>query len=103
MPNTPLTLTDAELDAVLAAAQPILPAQRHLFLQAMAEEIARHEVVGEGLIHRLASDLQRRFTVEARSTAGTRQGEPSPRARQPRQGVRQAGADGSAGPETPPG
>jgi hypothetical protein len=31
----------------------------------LAKEIERHPVIGTGLIHRLAADLQRRYVVEA--------------------------------------
>ena len=32
-----------------------------------ADELERHSVVGPGLVHRLAADLQKRFGVEAHS------------------------------------
>ena len=41
--------------------------QRDAFLKALAEELERHPVVGPGLVHRCAADLQRRFVVEAHS------------------------------------
>jgi hypothetical protein len=63
----PLALNDAEFAAVQAAAAPIHPLQRDAFLKALAEEIAKHAVVGPGVVHRCAADLQRRFTVEAHS------------------------------------
>ena len=46
--------------------------QRDAFLQALAEELEKHPVVGPGLVHRLAADLQRRFGVEAHSETGPR-------------------------------
>jgi hypothetical protein len=63
----PLALSDDEYSAVQAAAAPIHPLQRGAFLQALAVELERHPVVGPGLVHRLAADLQRRFVVEART------------------------------------
>jgi hypothetical protein len=72
---TPLALNDAEFAAVQAAAAPIHPLQRDAFLKALAEELERHPVVGPGLVHRLAADVQRRYVIapereiEARHTA----------------------------------
>lgn len=63
----PLSLSDDEYRAVEAAAAPIHPRQRDAFLKALAEELERHPVVGPGLVHRCAADLQRRFVVEAHS------------------------------------
>ena len=61
----PLALTDDEYAAVEAAAAPIHPRQRDAFLKALAEELERHPVIGPGVVHRCAADLQRRFGVEA--------------------------------------
>jgi hypothetical protein len=60
-------LNDDEYAAVQAAARPIHPLQRDDFLRSLAAELAQHPVIGPGLVHRLAADLQRRFMVEARA------------------------------------
>ena len=65
----PLALTDDEYNAVQTAAAPIHPLQRGAFLKALAEELERHPVVGPGIVHRCAADLQRRFVVQARTEA----------------------------------
>jgi hypothetical protein len=62
-----LSLSDDEYRAVQAAAAPIHPQQRDAFLKALAAELERHPVVGPGLVHRAAAQLQRTFTVEAHS------------------------------------
>jgi len=67
----PLALTDAEYDAVQAAAAPIHPLQRSAFLKALADELAKHPTLGAGLVHRLCADLQPRYTVEARRETAT--------------------------------
>jgi hypothetical protein len=67
--RTPISLSDPEYSAVMAAAEPIHPQQRGDFLQALAVELERQPVVGPGLVHRLAADLQRRYVVEARQEA----------------------------------
>ena len=101
MPQTPpLSLSDEEHAIIMQAAGPIDPADRVLFLLALAEELARHPVRGVGLFHRLAADLQRRFVVQARSDALTHRGE----AHRPR---RQDGAGRPVlgqrqGPDRPP-
>jgi hypothetical protein len=63
--STPLALSDAEYDAVMAASAPIHPHERGAFLEALATELEKHPVVGPGLVFRLAAVLQRRFVVEA--------------------------------------
>ena len=60
----PLSLSDDEYAAVQAAAAPIHRLQRAVFLKALADELERHPVVGLGLVHRLAADLQKRFGVD---------------------------------------
>jgi hypothetical protein len=59
----PLSLSDDEFAAVQAAAAPIHPLQRDAFLKALAVELEKYPVVGPGLVHRLAGDLQRRFVI----------------------------------------
>ena len=60
----PLSLSDAEYDAVMQAARPIYPRRRDAFLKALAVELERHPVVGPGVVQRLrrglAEDLCRR-------------------------------------------
>jgi hypothetical protein len=63
----PLSLNDAEYAAVQAAAAPIHPLQRGVFLKAVAEELERHPVIGPGLVHRCAAALQKDFGVTAHS------------------------------------
>jgi hypothetical protein len=81
----PLSLSDDEYAAVQAAAAPIHPHQRDDFLRALAAELDRHSVVSPGLLHRLAADLQRRFTVEARASAEAERFQGSKGYRGPRQ------------------
>jgi hypothetical protein len=59
----PLSLSNDEFDAVQAAAASIHPLHRGAFLQALAKELEQHPVVGPGLVHRLAADLQRRYVI----------------------------------------
>jgi hypothetical protein len=60
----PLSLSDDEYNAVQAAAAPIHLHQCDAFLKASAAELERHPVVGPGVVHRCAADLQRRYVVE---------------------------------------
>jgi hypothetical protein len=62
----PLSLNDDEYNAVQAAAAPIHPLQRDAFLKALAV-LERHPVVGPGLLHRVAAELQKTFGVVAHS------------------------------------
>ena len=79
----PLSLSDDEYAAVQAAAAPIHRLQRAVFLKALADELERHPVVGLGLVHRLAADLQKRFGVDSHSETS--------HSAEPRQRMRQAG------------
>jgi hypothetical protein len=65
----PLSLSDDEYAAVLAAARPIHPLQRDDFLRTLAAELERQPVIG--VVHRCAADLQHRYVVEARAEAAT--------------------------------
>jgi hypothetical protein len=56
-------LSDAEYAAVQAAAAPIHPNQRDAFLKALAEELEKYPVVGPGVVHRCAAEVQRRFVI----------------------------------------
>jgi hypothetical protein len=56
----PLRLSDAELDAVMAAAQPLEPSARNAFLQDVSSALANHTVLGPGIVHRICSEIQRR-------------------------------------------
>jgi hypothetical protein len=58
----PLSLNDDEYNAVMQVAAPIHPLQRGAFLKALAGELEQH-VVGPGLVHRLAADIQRRYVI----------------------------------------
>ena len=72
MPQPPLSLSDEEYSAVMAAASPVHPSQRDEFLRTLADEIVQQPAIGVGLVHRLAADLQRRYIVEARDEAAAR-------------------------------
>ena len=65
----PLSLTDDEYNAVMQAAAPIHPHQRDAFLKALAGELERHPVVGPGVVHRCAAQLQRTFVVADHTAA----------------------------------
>jgi hypothetical protein len=53
----PLALTDEQLSAVYAAAEPLVPADRSLFLQDVAAELDGKEL-GDG---RVVREVQRRY------------------------------------------
>jgi hypothetical protein len=61
---SPIALTDAELDAVMAAARPLDRNQRDAFLQAVAHELRKAGgAVGPGVVHRVCAELQRQFVL----------------------------------------
>jgi hypothetical protein len=60
--SPPLSLTDDEMNTVMALAAPLPPENRVPFLEAIADELAANGAeVGPGAVHRIARTLQRRF------------------------------------------
>jgi hypothetical protein len=57
----PLRLTDAELDAIFAAARPLDVGDRDGFLQEVARELASCGEIDPGVVHRVCAVVQRRF------------------------------------------
>jgi hypothetical protein len=58
---SPLSLSDDQMDAVMRAAAPLHPADRSAFLERMAERLRGIEVLGDGLVARIAREVQREF------------------------------------------
>jgi hypothetical protein len=56
-----IRLTDAELDAVLAAARPLEPHLRDVFLQEVAGALASYVEVGPGVVARVCREAQKKF------------------------------------------
>lgn len=56
----PLSLTTEEMDLLLSLAQPIEPAQRSAFLDAVAAAIGG-QASGPGLVHQVGRRIQRQF------------------------------------------
>jgi hypothetical protein len=57
----PLSLSDEQMDCVMRAAAPLHPVDRSAFLQRIAERLPGVEVVGDGLVSRIAREVQREF------------------------------------------
>jgi hypothetical protein len=56
----PLSLSDAELTAIMAAARPLQPCDRDRFLKDIAAELAALPMLGDGAVHRAIVTVQRR-------------------------------------------
>ena len=56
----PVRLTDEQLAVIMAAAEPLAPADRGPFLEAVAASLRGREI-GDGLIHRVIAEVQHRF------------------------------------------
>ena len=65
---TPLALNDDEYSAVMQAAQPVHPLQRGAFLEALAQELEKHPVVGPGV----CAPLRRRAAASLRCRGAQR-------------------------------
>jgi hypothetical protein len=57
----PLRLSDSELDAVHRAAWPLAPHDRGPFLEAVATALAQEQALGDGVVYRVAMQVQRKF------------------------------------------
>jgi hypothetical protein len=57
----PLALSDAELAALMTLSAPIEQRHRAAFVEAVAEQLNRYPERGDGLLHRVARELQRDF------------------------------------------
>jgi len=68
----PLKLSDAELNAVLAAARPLAVEMRDPFLRAVANALQSSEVIGPGIVARTCAELQRQFFDPPDLTGGSR-------------------------------
>lgn len=62
-----LALSDDELQIVMSAAAPIRPADRDQFLRDCASELSKFEVIGPGIIARVAAKVQREHMNPPRS------------------------------------
>jgi len=61
----PLALTDAELDAVMAAARPLPVEVRDPFLRAVTHELQGCREIGPGIVHQVCREQQRIFMNSA--------------------------------------
>ena len=52
------------------AAKPLLGSDSDAFLRDVAAELGQHEVVGPGLLHRIISEVQRRYIAPRQRATG---------------------------------
>jgi hypothetical protein len=69
----PIALTDRQLDAIVAAAAPLAPADRGPFLEAVAAALRGREV-GDGAVYLAITAAQRQFFHPPIEIAGGRRG-----------------------------
>jgi hypothetical protein len=58
-----LRLPAHEFDLLMQAIKPVAEADRDALLKEIAAELGQPEVVGPGLLHRITSEVQRRYDV----------------------------------------
>ena len=70
--STSIAPPDHEFDRLMQAAKPVAESARDAMLKDIAAELGQHEVVGPGLLHRIISEVQRRYdVVDQRRTTPT--------------------------------
>ena len=57
----PIALSDAQLNAIIAASTPLPPDLRGAFLETCAREIAALPMIGDGSLHRMIMNVQRQY------------------------------------------
>jgi hypothetical protein len=57
---TPIALSDAQMNAILAAATPLQPRARQAFLREVAQLLQSEPALGDGSLHRLLVVVQRK-------------------------------------------
>jgi hypothetical protein len=57
----PLALSDDQLDTVMRGAEPLLPQDRHKYLQRVAELLYQQGEIGDGAVARVCREAQRAF------------------------------------------
>ena len=65
-----LRLTDHDFDRLMQAAKPVPAPDRDAFLKDVAAELGQHEVVGPGFLHRVISEVQRRYIATRERATG---------------------------------
>ena len=65
-----LRLTDHDFERLMQAAKPLPVSDRDAFLRDVAAELGQHEVVGPGLLHRIISEVQRRYIAPRERATG---------------------------------
>jgi hypothetical protein len=60
-PHAPLSLSDRELETVMAACAPLRPDARSAFLKAVAQRLAGVPELGDGVVSRACRELQREY------------------------------------------
>jgi hypothetical protein len=68
-PNGPLRLTDAQLDAIMHAAEPLKVDDRDAFLQDVAAALQGRDL-GDGTVYRTIAQAQKRYFDPPLFTAG---------------------------------
>jgi len=58
-----LRLPAHDFDRLMQAAKPVAESDRDALLKDIAAELGQHEVIGPGLLHRIISEVQRRYDV----------------------------------------
>ena len=75
-----LGLPAHDFDRLMQAAKPVAEPDRDALLKDIAAELGQHEVIGPGLLHRIMSEVQRRYdVVDQRRTRRCEGGQPRAR------------------------
>jgi hypothetical protein len=65
-----LRLTDHDFARLMQAAKALSVSDRDAFLRDVAAELGQNEVVGPGLLHRVVSEVQRRYIAPGERATG---------------------------------
>jgi hypothetical protein len=76
MPHEPISLSDAELSAIMAAATPLHPIDRSAFLSSVAHRLRHEPEMGPGTTNRIIRELlaSKNYRLETALAVGSTQG-----------------------------
>jgi hypothetical protein len=60
-PSSPISLTDAQMSAVFAASHPLPADRRNAFLEDVARALACLPEIGDGAVHKIIVQIQRKY------------------------------------------
>ena len=69
----PISLSDTQMDAVIRASAPLEHHARSAFLEELADALRDRSEIGEGFLHQVIREIQRKYIAHLRTHASWHQ------------------------------